>query len=76
MRLSWNDAADRFTIFGYVKNVANKLGYYDVAAIPVLTPAPGTAACGTNAAGAYYCAQLLGLTPPRTYGVEVQYRLK
>jgi iron complex outermembrane receptor protein len=76
MRLSWNDAADRFTIFGYVKNLQNKLGYDGVGAFAVITPAPGTAACGTNPLGSYYCDQQLGLTPPRTYGVEVQYRLK
>jgi iron complex outermembrane recepter protein len=76
MRLSWNDAADRFTVFGYVKNLQNKLGYDAVGAISVLTAAPGTAACGSNQLGNYYCARELGLTPPRTYGVEVQYRLK
>jgi iron complex outermembrane recepter protein len=76
MRLSWNDAADRFTIFGFIKNLQNKLGYDGVGAYSVLTPAPGTKACGFNGPDPYYCAQQLGLTPPRTYGVEVQYRLK
>ena len=42
MRLSWNDTADRFTIFGYIKNLQNKLGYDGVGAGAVLTPAPGT----------------------------------
>jgi iron complex outermembrane receptor protein len=82
MRLSWNDSADRFTIFGYVKNLQNKIGYDGVGANAVLLAAPGTQACGFNpiAGGGgvspYYCNQNLGLTPPRTYGVEVQYRLK
>jgi iron complex outermembrane receptor protein len=80
MRLSWNDTADRFTIFGYIKNLQNKLGYDGVGAGAVITPAPGTRACGFNQVGGasvpYYCDQTLGLTPPRTYGVEVQYRLK
>ncbi len=81
MRLSWNDSADRFTIFGYVKNLQNKLGYDGVGAFAVSkTVAPGTQPCGFNqTAGGpnpYYCDQDLGLTPPRTYGVEVQYRLK
>ncbi len=76
MRLSWNDTADRFTIFGYIKNLQNKLGYDGVGAFAVLTPAPGTKACGFNGPSPYYCDQDLGLTPPRTYGVEVQYRLK
>jgi iron complex outermembrane recepter protein len=76
MRLSWNDAADRYTIFAYVKNMQNKLGYDGVGAFAVTAPAPGTAPCGTTAAGPYFCDQNLGLTPPRTYGLEVQYRWK
>jgi iron complex outermembrane receptor protein len=76
MRLSWNDSADRFTIFAYLKNLQNKLGYDGVGAGAVITPAPGTRACGFNGPSPYYCDQTLGLTPPRTYGVEVQYRLK
>ncbi len=76
MRLSWNDAADKFTIFGYVKNLQNKLGYDAVGAYGVTQPAPGTAACGVAAGANYYCDQELRLTPPRTYGVQVQYRLK
>ena len=75
-RLSWNDTADRFTIFAYVKNLQNKVGYDGVGAGAVITPAPGTKACGFNGPSPYYCDQTLGLTPPRTYGVEVQYRLK
>jgi iron complex outermembrane receptor protein len=81
MRLSWNDSADRFTIFAYIKNLQNKIGYDGVGADKVLLAAPGTQACGVNpnASGQpipYYCDRTLGLTPPRTYGVEVQYRLK
>jgi iron complex outermembrane recepter protein len=76
MRLSWNDAADRFTVFGYIKNLQNKLGYDGVGANAVITPAPGSEACGFNSGQPYYCNQTLGLTPPRTYGVEVQVRLK
>ncbi len=76
-RISWNDAADRYTIFLYGKNLANKLGYDGIGAGAVIDPAPGTAACGTNQEGAaYYCNQSLGLTPPRTYGIEMQYRFK
>jgi iron complex outermembrane recepter protein len=76
MRLSWNDTADRFTIFAYIKNLQNKLGYDGVGAFAVNEAAPGTKACGFNGTNPYYCDQQLGLTPPRTYGVEVQYRLK
>jgi iron complex outermembrane receptor protein len=76
MRLTWNDKSDRFTVFGYIKNLQNKLGYDGVGATSVITPAPGTRACGFNGPSPYYCDEQLGLTPPRTYGVEVQYRLK
>jgi len=76
MRLSWNDASDRFTIFGYLKNLQNKVGYDGVGADAVLLAAPGTKACGFNGPTPYFCDQTQGLTPPRTYGVEVQYRLK
>src|SRR5580704_10194244 len=80
MRLSWNDAADRFTIIAYLKNLQNKVGYDGVGANAVITAAPGTKACGFNpgAGGGtpYYCDQEQGITPPRTYGVEFQYRLK
>ena len=75
-RLSWNDSADRFTVIAFIKNLQNKLGYDGVGAGAVITPAPGTKACGFNGPSPYYCDQTLGLTPPRTYGVEVQYRLK
>jgi iron complex outermembrane recepter protein len=76
MRLSWNDTADRFTIFGYIKNLQNKLGYDGVGAFGINAAAPGTKACGFNGPAPYYCDQTLYLTQPRTYGVEVQYRLK
>jgi iron complex outermembrane receptor protein len=76
MRLSWNDAADRYTIIGYVKNLQNKLGYDYVSADAITAAAPGTRACGFNGPSPYFCDQNLGLTPPRTYGVEVQYRWK
>jgi iron complex outermembrane receptor protein len=65
-RLTWTDAADRYTVFAYVKNLQNKtnsdavLGYY------IADPAPGYGHQGTT----------FGLTPPRLYGVEVQFRFK
>jgi iron complex outermembrane receptor protein len=65
-RLTWTDAADRYTVFAYVKNLQNKtnadavLGYY------ISTPQPGFSNQGTT----------WGLTPPRLYGVEVQFRFK
>ncbi len=65
-RLSWNDASDRYTIFIYGKNLQNKLGYSNVGAQRVNSPEAGF----PNYSSAYE------LTPPRTYGIEIQYRLK
>jgi iron complex outermembrane receptor protein len=65
-RLSWNDASDRYTIFIYGKNLQNKLGYSNVQAQEVITPAAGFPHSTSN----------FELTPPRTYGIEIQYRLK
>ena len=77
MRLTWNDAADRFTIFGYIKNLQNKLGYDGVGAV-----ANADAGAWHEGVRIQWAVAVLlrprpwGLTPPRTYGVEVQYRLK
>jgi iron complex outermembrane receptor protein len=65
-RLSWNDASDRYTVFIYGKNLQNKLGYENVDAQAVFTPEAGF----PHSTSAYE------LTPPRTYGIEIQYRLK
>jgi iron complex outermembrane recepter protein len=65
-RLSWTDATDRYTVFLYGKNLQNKIGYSNVDAQAVLFQQNGTP--GTVSA--------LELTPPRTYGIELQYRLK
>ena len=69
-RLSWNDASDRYTVFLYGKNLANRIGYSNVDAQAVLFLQNGTAAPAGTASSAYE------LTPPRTYGIEIQYRLK
>ena len=77
MRLSWNDAADRFTIFGYVKNLQNKLGLRRcrcLCSVDARRRARKLAA--STARRRTIAIKQLGLTPPRTYGVEVQYRLK
>jgi iron complex outermembrane receptor protein len=65
-RLSWNDASDRYTIFIYGKNLQNKLGYANVDAQAVFTPE----------AGFPHSTSSYELNPPRTYGIEIQYRLK
>jgi iron complex outermembrane recepter protein len=67
-RLSWNDAADRYTVFIYGKNLQNKLGYVDVSSQMVISPFPGATSSGS--------ASSFELAPPRTYGIEIQFRLK
>jgi iron complex outermembrane receptor protein len=69
LRLTWKDAKDRYNIIGYVKNVFNDLGYYE--------GATSTRIAGRLATGAptvLGIASTYPLTPPRTYGVELQYR--
>jgi iron complex outermembrane receptor protein len=70
-RLSWNDASDRYTVFLYGKNLANRIGYSNVDAQAVLFQQNASASNSTNGASSAY-----ELTPPRTYGIELQYRLK
>jgi iron complex outermembrane receptor protein len=65
-RLSWNDASDRYTVFIYGKNLQNKIGYSNVEGQRVNTPEAGFPNYATQ----------FELTPPRTYGIEIQYRLK
>jgi iron complex outermembrane receptor protein len=65
-RLTWTDAADRYTVFAYVKNLQNKVNADAVLGSYVTEPAPGYSHQGTT----------WGLTPPRLYGVEVQFRFK
>jgi hypothetical protein len=54
------------TVFGYVKNLQNKVNADAVLGSYVTEPAPGYSHQGTT----------WGLTPPRLYGVEVQFRFK
>jgi iron complex outermembrane recepter protein len=65
-RLTWTDAANRYTVFIYGKNLQNHLGYDGVAGYYITQSNTGLPGVGSTE----------GLTPPRTYGVEVQVRLK
>lgn len=67
LRASFTDAKNRFTIIAYAKNVTNALGY--------------DGATGFSTAQAFpfvpvSVAQIYGLTPPRTYGIELQVRFR
>ena len=68
LRLTWTDASKRFTLIAYAKNVFDTLGY-DGASGAEVTPAAlgGTVPAGT-------VARTITLTPPRTFGAQLQYR--
>ncbi|MBI1406222.1 MAG: TonB-dependent receptor [Caulobacter sp.] len=59
-RLTFTDADNRFTVIGFVRNAFDEQGYDGVAS------ANGTGATGFG--------RIVSFTPPRTYGVELQYR--
>jgi iron complex outermembrane recepter protein len=68
-RLLWNDANGNFTIIGWVRNAFDQEGYDSVSAatrrsLDVNPLSPSRAGI---------IAQTFTLTPPRTYGVEVQF---
>jgi iron complex outermembrane receptor protein len=62
-RLLFNDADDRFTVIGYVKNIFEQEG---------VAGADGTRI--TTGPNTGYVNRTVSYVPPRTYGVELQYR--
>jgi len=70
LRGSWNDAKKRYSVIVFAKNVFNTLGYDSVAAAEV-TP---TSLGGYVPAGTV--TKAVSLTPPRTFGVQFQYRFQ
>ena len=86
-RISWRSRDGHYTIIGYVKNILNDLGYdggasgsrvsgvYAASTIAALGLRPGTP--GT-VPGTFNAVQgvntTYAVTPPRTYGIEFQYR--
>lgn len=63
LRAIYNDRDDRFTIIGYVKNVFDSHGSTGISGSRINT--------GPNTG---YVNQTVSYVPPRTYGVELQYR--
>lgn len=62
MRAIWTDRDDRFTAIFYVRNLFDTLGYEDPVGITGSPPTgPG---------------RQVALTPPRTFGVQLQYRFR
>jgi iron complex outermembrane receptor protein len=59
LRIVWQQAKNAYTIIGFVKNAFDEEGY--------------EAASGSMSAWGVQ-SRFLTLTPPRTYGVEMQFR--
>jgi iron complex outermembrane receptor protein len=78
LRASYKDKDNRYTIIAFVKNVLDDLGYEGGATasrragfVPAYTVGrPGFAATPVLQG----IASTYPLTPPRTYGLELQYR--
>jgi iron complex outermembrane recepter protein len=68
LRATWTDIHKRYSIIAFVKNSFDSNGYDNVSGTEV-TPSflGGTVPAGT-------VARTVSLTPPRTYGVQLQYR--
>lgn len=64
LRAVWTSNDDRYRVIGYVKNVFDTLGYNSASGDLLASPP----------AAANTVSRTLGLTPPRTYGIQVQYR--
>jgi iron complex outermembrane receptor protein len=60
LRAHWAPEGNKYTVIAYVKNVANTDGY--------------DAGVGGNQRSNMNAVSNLELTPPRTYGIELQYR--
>ena len=69
LRANWNSIDGRYAIIGYVKNVGDTEGYD--AAVSGSNRNRNPAIASDNFANG---ALNLGLTPPRTYGIELQYK--
>lgn len=71
LRLLWVDADDRYTVILYGNNLTDE-DAPDSATVTRQRTGLATAAAPSAAGQAYY--RTLNLTPPREYGVELQYR--
>jgi iron complex outermembrane receptor protein len=77
-RALWNDADDRYTIIGFVKNAFDEQGYTSTSSTNPTAifglPNPGLVVGGTTYLRQTGTNIVRGLIQPRTYGLEVQYR--
>jgi iron complex outermembrane receptor protein len=65
LRGTWTDKADRYSVILYANNVFNTIGYDGTGGINVTAPGPGQV-----------IDRIVSYTPPRVYGLELQYRFK
>ncbi|CAN5637676.1 TonB-dependent receptor [soil metagenome] len=64
-RLTWKDSEDHYSVILYGKNLTDEQDFDTLSA---------TRQSGFNASGQYNLNRTYVLVPPRTYGVELQYR--
>ena len=68
LRMTWTDARKRYTVIAFAKNVFDTIGYDNISGTELTPSFLG----GTVPAGSV--ARTVSLTPPRTYGVQLQFR--
>lgn len=78
LRAIWKDAANRYSVIGFVKNVTEEEGFTSTGSTNP-TAVFGSPNAGLVVGGATYLQQTgvavtRGLIQPRTYGLELQYR--
>jgi iron complex outermembrane recepter protein len=71
LRLTWQDADDRFTVIAFAKNVLDDNGYANGA---TAARRAGATPTRPDLSGVFGQNTTYELNPPRTYGIEVQYR--
>jgi iron complex outermembrane recepter protein len=70
-RISYRDTDDHYTIIAFAKNIFNSLGYANGA---LATRRTGSISGGTLPSTILGISTAYELNPPRTYGIELQYR--
>lgn len=75
-RLSWKDADNKYTLIAYVKNLFDTIGYDGgaTASRRAFTNTGALPVAPFNVNGVQGLVSTYPITPPRTYGVELQYR--
>ncbi|MBI1198881.1 MAG: TonB-dependent receptor [Phenylobacterium sp.] len=76
LRLTWKDIDNKYTIIGYVKNVFDTIGYDGGASATrrAYSRSGFLPVALTDVNGVSGLVSTYPITPPRTYGVEFQYR--